>query len=85
MPAPTTMKLRHLQRDTATALELALAALAPSALIDSLANATGLLSALAELPLDTEPMALWATDAAERATRSLAAWERWEAERRATA
>ncbi len=85
MAAPTGMRLRHLQRDTATALELALVALAPSAIIDGLANAAGLLSALAELPLDNDALALWATDAAERADKSLAAWQRWEAERRATA
>ncbi|MDB4969960.1 MAG: hypothetical protein JWN44_5649 [Myxococcales bacterium] len=85
MNHPPPMKLRHLQREVATALELALVALAPNAIIDSLANAAGLLVALSELPLDNEALSLWAKDATERAERTLATWEAWQVDRRPTA
>jgi hypothetical protein len=79
------MKLRHLHREVATALELALVALAPSSIIESLANAAGLLGALVELPLDNEALSLWANDAVGRAEQTLTAWKTWQADRRATA
>ena len=79
------MKLRHAQRDVATALELALAALAPGSLIESLACAAGLLNALIDLPLDSEPMRAWAAGTIERAEHSLHGWRAWAAERNPTA
>jgi len=79
------MQLRHAQRDVATALELALAALAPGALIEALACASGLLNALIDLPLDSEPMRAWAATTIQRAEQSLHGWRAWAAERNATA
>jgi hypothetical protein len=83
--APTTMSLRHLARETSTALELALVRMAPNALIEKLASAAGLLAALQELPLDTEALKIWATQTCERAERDLAEWNAWEEARRVTA
>jgi hypothetical protein len=80
-----TMKVRHQRRETATALELALAGLAPNAIIESLASAVGLLSALEELPLENEALLIWAREAIERSERSLAAWQEWESERKISA
>ena len=82
---PSVMELRHLQREVATALELALVASAPSSVIDSMACAAGLLVALGDLPLDSEPLRVWATQAVMRAERSLSAWRSWEWERKAKA
>jgi hypothetical protein len=79
------MKLRHLQREVATALELALVALAPGPVVEALASSAGLLGALVELPLDSEPMRVWATETVARAEKSLRSWHAWEAERKATA
>ena len=83
--AATTMNLRHLAREVSTALELALVRLAPNALIEQLASVAGLLSALQELPLDTDSLRVWATEASERGERSLAEWKAWEERRRVTA
>jgi hypothetical protein len=85
MATAESMKLRHLHREVSTALELALVALAPSTIVESLANAAGLLGALVELPLENEALALWANDAVGRAEQTLAAWQTWQADRRATA
>ena len=82
---PTVMDLRHVQRQVATALELALVAFAPRPLVESLATAAGLLGALRELPLDTEPLRVWAAEAIERAEAGLRAWSAWESERKASA
>jgi hypothetical protein len=79
------METRHLEREVKTALELALAALAPSLLIEKLATAAGLLGALLELPPDSAPAATWAREATERARVSLGEWSRWEEARRAMA
>ena len=76
------MKLRHLQRDLKTALELALVALAPRSLIEGIACAVGLIEALLELPLDSEPLRPWALDALGRAERSLCDWHAWQEARR---
>jgi hypothetical protein len=51
--AGTPMDFSHLRREARTALELAIVALAPSALVDRLATAAGLLEALVELPKDS--------------------------------
>ena len=85
MPTTSAMELRHLQREVATALELALVAMAPTTIIESLAGSAGLLTALIELPLETDSLRLWAADAAERAQKALSAWHEWEETRRATA
>lgn len=85
MPAPAAMELRHLQREVATALELALVAMAPTTIIEPLAVGAGLLTALIELPHETDSLRLWAADAAERAQAALSAWRHWEETRRATA
>src|SRR5207237_460020 len=53
---PTTMRLRHLARELSTALELALVRMAPNPLIEELASASGLVTALQELPLDSAPL-----------------------------
>jgi hypothetical protein len=79
------MTLRHQAREVATALELALAALAPNSIIEPLASAAGLLTALQELPLESETLVVWARQAIERAERSLAAWQDWESERKVMA
>ena len=49
----THLDLSHLRRETRTALELAVVALAPFELLDGLAAAAGLLEALEELPRDS--------------------------------
>lgn len=50
------MDLSHLRRESRTALELAVVALAPSDLVDRLAAAASLLEALVELPRDSAPV-----------------------------
>jgi len=82
---PTMMKLRHVQREVATALELALVALAPGPLIESLACTAGLLDALGELPIDSEPIRVWASETLKRAEACLDSWHAWEAKRKTTA
>jgi hypothetical protein len=79
------MNLRHLARETSTALELALVRPAPNAIIEKLASCAGLLVALQELPLDTDALRIWATQTCERAERDLADWNAWEETRRVTA
>jgi hypothetical protein len=81
----STMQLRHLARETSSALELALVRMAPNALIEELAAVAGLLGALQELPLDTESLRVWATQVAGRATQSLERWNAWEERHRVTA
>jgi hypothetical protein len=82
---PTTMRLRHLAREVSTALELALVRMAPNPLIEQLASTAGLLTALEELPLDTESLKVWANQAVERSVRALAEWSSWEERHRVTA
>jgi hypothetical protein len=72
------MEIRHLGREVKTALELAIAALAPSEIVDRLATAAGLLDALAEFPEDTAPALAFVPETVERARRSLAAWQIWQ-------
>ena len=83
--APTTMDLRHLAREVSTALELALVRPAPNTLIEQLASVAGLLTALQELPLDSESLRVWAKVATERGEQVLAEWKSWEEQRRVTA
>jgi hypothetical protein len=81
---PTTQSLRasHLRREVKTALELALAALVRSELIDQLAIAAGLLEALAEFPQGSPPVLATLPRAIESAERALDGWRTWEASAR---
>jgi len=81
----TAMNLRHLAREVSSALERSLVRMASAALIEQLASATGLLTALVELPLDTEALRVWAGQAIARAERALAEWKMWEEKHRVTA
>jgi hypothetical protein len=69
--------LTHLRRDTRTALELAVVALAPSELIDRLATSAGLLEALIELPADSPPSLALVPGLVQRTRATLAAWQTW--------
>jgi len=71
------MDLRHLRRETRTALELAIVELAPNDLIDRLAVVAGLLEALAELPPDSAPAIALGPATIDRAGDALAAWHAW--------
>lgn len=80
---PTTrLDLSHLRREARTALELAIVELAPNDLIDQLALATGLLEALAELPVDSAPAIALGPPTADRARVALAMWRDWSSTRR---
>lgn len=71
------LDLRHLRRETRTALELAIVELAPNDLIDSLAVAAGLLEALVALPPDSAPAITLGPATVDRARKALAAWHVW--------
>ncbi len=71
------MELRHLAREVKTGLELALAALAPSDLVDRLAIGAGLLEAITDMALDEGSTLPLVTRTVERANEALAAWHRW--------
>jgi hypothetical protein len=73
------------RREVRTALELALVAMAPNAMVERLAMATGFLIGLRELPLDTEALRVRATEAVTRGEQCLEEWRRWEANRKVTA
>src|SRR5688500_12807900 len=51
-----TLELSQLRRETRTALELGVVAMAPTELVDRLASAAGLLEALVELPRSSPPV-----------------------------
>jgi hypothetical protein len=74
------MDLRHLRREARTAVELALVALAPSALVDRLAMAAGLLEALTELPANDPPIVGTVPRALEISRRALDEWAAWQVE-----
>jgi hypothetical protein len=74
------MDLRHLRRETRTALELAIVAQAPSDLVNRLAMATGLLEALGELPADAAQVVALAPEVSSRSRQSLEAWQGWRHE-----
>jgi hypothetical protein len=76
------MDVRHLRRDTRTALELAVVALAPLQLVDHLAAAAGLLEALSELPEDSLPALATIPRATARARAALDEWQLWRGEHR---
>ncbi len=71
------MDLRHLRRETRTALELAVVALAPSDLMDRLAVVAGLLEALVELPGDSAAVAAFVPGVAGRGRIALDEWHKW--------
>ena len=71
------MELRHLAREVKTSLELALAALAPSDLVDRLAIGAGLLDAITDMALDETATIPLVTRTVERANEALSAWHRW--------
>jgi hypothetical protein len=73
------LKSAHLRRDIKTALELAIALLAPTELVDELARAAGLLEALTHFPSDAAPVIANTPRAFELAKDALAEWKKWEA------
>lgn len=77
MAAMESMDVRHVRREIRTALELALVSTAPTALIDRLAAAAGLLEVVSELPMDTPRIAALVPDLIARAKASLHDWEAW--------
>jgi hypothetical protein len=79
-PSPTSLDLSHLRRETRTALELAVAALAPEGLIDRLATVAGLFEALAELPEGTPPVIALTPKLVSRSKEALKEWDKWRAE-----
>src|SRR5512138_3003707 len=72
--------LSHLRRETRTALELAVVALAPSELLERLAAAAGLLEALIELPANSPPALALMPGLVERTRAALDAWQLWQRE-----
>lgn len=82
VPSATRMDLRHLRRETRSALELAIVELGPNDLIERLAVVSGLLEALAELPTDSAPFIALGPPTAERARLALQAWDSWSAARK---
>lgn len=74
------MDLSHLRRESRTALELAIVAMAPSDLVDRLAMAAGLLEALVELPTDSAPVIAILSRGVTHARSVLADWQKWHHE-----
>lgn len=75
----TTLDLSHLRRQTRTALELAVVALAPAPVIDRLASVAGLLEALVELPPGSPPVLALTPRVARRGRAALSEWNAWHA------
>lgn len=75
--AESPLDLSHLRRDTRTALELAVVALAPMDLIDRLAGVAGLLEALVELPPNSPPVLAMVPVVSKRGKAALADWKTW--------
>jgi hypothetical protein len=78
-PAISAMDLRHLRRETRTALELAVVAIAPAKLIERLALSAGLLETLTELPVDSPPSLALLPRFLPRTQEALDEWQRWQA------
>lgn len=74
------MDLSHLRRESRTALELAVIAMAPSDLVDRLAAVAGLLEAIVELPKDSAPVLAAVPRVATSARRALQDWQKWHNE-----
>ena len=79
-PAESQMDLSHLRRESRTALELAVVAMAPSDLVDRLATAAGLLEALVELPTESAPVMAIVPRVVTRARSALEDWQQWHHE-----
>jgi hypothetical protein len=77
--SPNMLRANHLRREVKTALELAVASLAPTDLVDRLAVAAGLLEALAEFPADAAPVVATSPRAVALAEAALKEWRLWEA------
>jgi hypothetical protein len=73
------LDLSHLRREARTALELAVVALAPEAIIDELAATAGLLEALVELPPNSAPAVALVPKLVKRTREALEAWQDWQA------
>lgn len=76
----TQMNLRHLRRETRTALELAVVTLAPAKLIDRLATSSGLLEALVELPAASPPATALTPRVLTQTRSVLQDWQAWYTE-----
>lgn len=72
------LRATHVRREVKTALELALASMGPSEMVDRLALAAGMLEALAEFPTDAAPVVATAPRALAIASEALSAWHSWE-------
>lgn len=79
-PAQLQLELSHLRRESRTALELAVVAMAPSDLVDRLAAAAGLLEALVDLPTDSAPVAAVVPRVRARTRSALEDWQKWHHE-----
>ena len=73
------LRANHLRREVKTALELAVASMGPTEIVDRLAVAAGLLEALAEFPSDAAPVVATTPRAVAIADEALATWRAWEA------
>jgi len=78
--AESQTELSDLRRESRTALELAVVAMAPSDLVDRLAVAAGLLEALVELPTDSAPVIALVPKLVSRTRRALEDWQKWHHE-----
>lgn len=78
--AQSQMDLSHLRRESRTALELAVVAMAPWDLVDRLAAVAGLLEALVELPADSAPVLAVVPRVMTRARSALEDWQKWHHE-----
>ena len=71
------LQTSHVRREVKTALELALASMSPTKILDGLAVAAGLLEALAEFPSDAAPVVATTQRALALAEEALQAWQTW--------
>jgi hypothetical protein len=74
----SSLTLGDLRRETKTALDLALIALAPSALLERLATSAGMLEALMELPANSPPALALMPGLLDKAQAALDEWHQWQ-------
>ncbi|HVP62954.1 MAG TPA: hypothetical protein VMT11_20530 [Myxococcaceae bacterium] len=74
----TSLDLSHLRREARTALELAVAAMAPSEIMDRLAAAAGLLEAIGEFPPNSPAVLALLHQVVNRSRVALEEWQRWQ-------
>lgn len=79
-PGESQLDLRHLRRESRTALELAVVTMAPSHLVDRLATSAGLLEALVELPANSAPVLALVPNLVTRTRSVLEDWQKWHRE-----